>query len=81
LITFLPSFLFPRDLKRNVEKKLEKLNRRTQRSIVEIIREPPPPPLLPPEKERHWEQEKRGKGWEGGGEETEDVEGSKYNTK
>lgn len=26
------------DLKRNVEKKMEKLNRRTQRSIVEIIR-------------------------------------------
>lgn len=27
------------DLKRDVEKKLEKLNRRTQRAIVEIIRE------------------------------------------
>ena len=27
------------DLKRDVEKKLEKLNRRTQRAIVDIIRE------------------------------------------
>lgn len=27
------------DLKRDVEKKLDKLNRRTQRAIVEIIRE------------------------------------------
>ena len=33
----------PRDLKRDISKKLEKLERRTQRAIVELISKPHPP--------------------------------------
>ena len=32
-------FFDPRDLKRDISRKLEKLERRTQRAIVELIRE------------------------------------------